>query len=236
MAKKQGEFFVCLVPRCDVKKKGEKEILGHIVMDHQQVAERNVSGIDGAIEWAFRPRELKDVQQGWQDAHKYGEEKWKRQLDQGIIDIWVVAQTKKGWRKGVPRVMKGKSVEQVKARVRKSAETCGKARSESVHKPDKEARPIAKKPKLEKKKRGSGDRSLMEEEEMEKDATAELKELDRQQRIQKIIQDALKNYQAENEVAEMSKAKGKGKGKGKKIKSASGDIPAADGSGIEVEN
>src|SRR6266516_1993837 len=143
MAKKQGEFFVCLVAGGDVKKKGEKEILGHIVMDHQQVAERNVSGIDGSIKWTFRPRELKDVQQGWQDAHKYGEEKWKRQLDQGIIVIWGVAQTKKGWRKGLPRVMKGKSVEQVKARVRKSEEACRKDQIELRRKRNKEVRPVS---------------------------------------------------------------------------------------------
>ena len=102
MARKQGEFFICLVPGCEVKKKGEKEILGHIVMDHQQVAERNVSEVDGSVRWTFRPRELKDVQQGWQDAHRYGAEKWRRQREQGIIDIWGVAQSKAGWRKGVP--------------------------------------------------------------------------------------------------------------------------------------
>src|SRR6266516_842521 len=138
MAKKQGEFFICLVPGCDVKKKGEKEILGHIVMDHQQVAERNVSGAGGSTDWTFRPRELKDVQQGWQDAHMYGKQKWKRQLDQGIIDIWGIAQTKKGWRKGVPRLMKGKSVEQVKARVWKSEEACRKDQVGLGRRPDKE--------------------------------------------------------------------------------------------------
>jgi len=233
MAKKQGEFFICLVPGCEVKKKGEKEILGHIVMDHQQVAERNVSEVDGTVRWTFRPRELKDVQQGWQDAHRYGAEKWRRQRELGLIDIWGVAQSKGGWRKGVPRVMKGKSREQVKARAQKSAEVCGRIPGESVSKTDKEVRPTVKKARVELKKKGRSSRGLTEEEVMERDAEVELKELSKQQRVQQIIQDAINNYQREAKAVEPSH-KGKGKGKSKMSKSVAADIPGTDESETEI--
>src|SRR5260221_10566606 len=122
MAKKQGSFYFCLIPGCGVKKKWEKEVLGHIVMDHHQVAERNRGQTGTIADWDLRPSELRDIPLGWQGAYRYGLKVWKAKLDAGIINEWGVTQTKKGWRKGVPRKMKGKAVEQVEARDKLSLE------------------------------------------------------------------------------------------------------------------
>src|SRR6266516_4155884 len=98
--------FICLVEGCGVVKTKEREWIGHMIMKHQQRADRAIDERTGEVKWELKPAVEGDSMKGWTGLYKKSEKDWKDARESGIIDAWGVALKKGGWQKGKGRVTK----------------------------------------------------------------------------------------------------------------------------------